>query len=96
MKEFKDISTRLKSAKKKFSKSYDKKPQASGSSLLGVAFKMSTELVAAVLIGAFIGFILDSWFDTKPILIIIFFLMGVAAGITNVFRSAKNMQRREE
>ena len=57
---------------------------------------MSTELVAAVLIGTFIGFILDSWFDTKPILIIIFFLMGVAAGITNVFRSAKNMQQHKE
>ena len=96
MKELKDISTRLKSAKKKFSKGYDKKPQTSGSSLLGVAFKMSTELVAAVLIGTFIGFILDSWFDTKPILIIIFFLMGVAAGITNVFRSAKNMQQHKE
>ena len=96
MKELKDISTRLKSAKKKFSKSYDKKHQTSGSSLLGVAFKMSTELVAAVLIGTFIGFILDSWFDTKPILIIIFFLIGVAAGITNVFRSAKNMQRHKE
>ncbi len=96
MKELKDISTRLKSAKIKFSKSSDKKPQTSGSSLLGVAFKMSTELVAAVLIGTFIGFILDSWFDTKPILIIIFFLIGVAAGITNVFRSAKNMQRHKE
>ena len=57
---------------------------------------MSTELVAAVLIGTFIGFILDSWFDTKPILIIIFFLIGVVAGITNVFRSAKNMQKHEE
>ena len=50
MKELKDISTRLKSAKKKFSKVYDKKPQTSGSSLLGAAFKMSTELVAAVLL----------------------------------------------
>ena len=96
MKELKDISTRLKSAKKKFSQFHDKKPQPSGSSLLGAAFKMSTELVAAVLIGTFIGFILDSWFDTKPILIIIFFLMGVVAGITNVFRSAKNMQKHKE
>ena len=96
MKELKDISTRLKSAKKKFSKVYNNKPEPSGSSLLGVAFKMSTELVAAVLIGTFIGFILDSWFDTKPILIIIFFLIGVAAGITNVFRSAKNMQKHKE
>ena len=94
MKELKDISTRLKSAKKKFSKVYDKKPEPSGSSLLGVAFKMSTELVAAVLIGTFIGFILDSWFDTKPILILIFFLFGAIAGIVNVIKAAKRMQKK--
>ena len=96
MKELKDISTRLKSAKKKFSKVYDKKPKPSGSSLLGVAFKMSTELVAAVLIGTFIGFILDSWFDTKPILILIFFLFGAIAGIVNVIKAAKRMQKNRD
>ena len=94
MKELKDISTRLKSAKKKFSKVYDKKPQPSDSSLLGAAFKKSTELVAAVLIGTFIGFILDSWFDTKPILILIFFLFGAVAGIVNVIKAAKRMQKK--
>ena len=94
MKELKDISTRLKSAKKSFYKSYGKKNDISRPSLLGVAFKMSTELVAAVFIGTFIGFILDGWFDTKPLLIIVFFLIGVVAGIANVFRSAKKMQKR--
>ena len=61
-------------------------------SLLGVAFKMSTELVAAVLVGSIIGFIFDSWFGTKPWLILIFFFVGVVAGIMNVIKSAKNMQ----
>ena len=55
--------------------------------------KISTELVAAVAVGATIGFLLDSWFDTKPLLTICFFIMGVAAGILNVFRSAKRMQK---
>ena len=53
---------------------------------------MSTELVAAVLVGTIIGFILDNWFDTKPWLIIIFFFVGVVAGILNVIRSAKKLQ----
>ena len=53
--------------------------------------KISTELVAAVVVGSTIGFLLDNWFDTKPLLIICFFFMGVAAGILNVFRSAKKM-----
>ena len=39
------------------------------------ALKLGTELVAAVVVGTIIGFILDNWFGTKPILIIIFFLL---------------------
>ena len=62
---------------------------------LGNAFKLGTELVAAVVVGTIIGFILDSWFGTKPILIIVFFLFGAAAGIVNVFKAAKRMQREE-
>ena len=60
----------------------------------GEAFKMSTELVAAVVVGTIIGFILDEWFGTKPWLILIFFFVGVIAGIMNVVKSAKKMQEK--
>ena len=63
------------------------------SSTLGTAFKMSTELVAHVAVGTIIGFILDKTFGTKPWLILIFFFVGVAAGIINVVKSAKKMQK---
>ena len=63
------------------------------SSSLGTAFKMSTELVAHVAVGTIIGFILDKTFGTKPWLILIFFFVGVIAGIVNVFKSAKKMQK---
>ena len=62
-------------------------------STIGTAFKLSTELVSAVAVGTIIGFILDKTFGTKPWLILIFFFVGVVAGITNVIRSAKNMQK---
>ena len=84
--------TRLEIAKSKLLKKNlykDNKPPSS----IGTAFKMSTELVAAVAVGTIIGFILDKTFGTKPWLILIFFFVGVVAGITNVFRSAKNMQK---
>jgi len=84
--------TRLEIAKKKASKRSLKGSQKSSSNI-GVAFKLSTELVAAVTVGTIIGFILDDWFGTKPWLIIIFFFVGVTAGIMNVFKSAKNMQK---
>ena len=57
------------------------------------ALKLSTEMVAAVFVGSIIGFILDNWFDSKPWLTIIFFFVGAAAGILNVIRSAKLMQK---
>ena len=84
--------TRLEIAKKKLSDKnlYDKKGKASP---IGSAFKLSTELVAAVAVGTIIGFIFDKTFGTKPWFILIFFFVGVVAGITNVIRSAKNMQK---
>ena len=92
MKKSNNLTTRLKSAKDKMDRkslNNDNNQPAS----LGMALKLSTEMVAAVLVGTIIGFILDSWFDSKPWLIIIFFIVGVAAGITNVFRTAKLMQK---
>ena len=84
--------TRLEIAKTKISKRnlYKDKDQPSS---IGTAFKLSTELVSAVVVGTIIGFILDKTFGTKPWLILIFFFVGVVAGIINVFRSAKNMQK---
>ena len=87
-----DLKTRLKIAKSRF-KSKNQTTKNNEKSSFGKAFQLSTELVSAVLVATIIGFILDNWFDTKPWLIIIFFFIGVAAGIMNVIRSAKNMQK---
>jgi len=92
MKNLKDISTRLEIAKKKIKKNQIKNDGSNVTSI-GAAFKISTELVAAVIVGATLGFILDNWFDTKPMLTICFFIMGVISGILNVIKSAKKMQK---
>ena len=62
---------------------------------MGSAFRLGTELVAAAVVGTIIGFILDNWFGTKPWLIIIFFFLGAIAGMLNVIKTAKNMQKRD-
>ena len=86
--------TRLEIAKNRILKR-SKSTKQSSSSKLGIAFKMSTEMVAAVVVGTIIGFILDNWFGTKPWLILIFFFVGVISGILNVIKSAKNMQKKD-
>ena len=89
-----EFKTRLKIAKSKIKKQVQSDSEKKGS-FIGSAFKLGTELVAAVAVGTIIGFILDSWFDTKPWLIIIFFFLGTAAGILNVIRTANRMQKEE-
>ena len=89
-----DFKTRLKIAKSKIRKQVQSDSEKRGS-FMGSAFKLGTELVAAVAVGTIIGFILDSWFDTKPWLIIIFFFLGAASGMLNVIRTANRMQKEE-
>ena len=86
-----DFKTRIKIAKKEVDQKSNNNDNKKGL-FMGSAFRLGTELVAAVLVGTIIGFILDSWFDTKPWLIIAFFFIGVIAGMLNVIRVAKNMQ----
>ena len=90
--EDRDFKTRLKIAKKDLQKTSLDENNKRGL-FMGSAFRLGTELVAAVVVGTIIGFILDNWFDTKPWLIIIFFFLGAAAGILNVIRAANQMQK---
>ena len=95
MKKLKDISTRLEIAKKntKEIQNNNNNKKSLNAASLGKALKIGTELVASVFVGSTIGFLLDNWFGTKPMLTICFFFMGVAAGILNVFKSAKKMHK---
>ena len=94
MDDYKEFKTRLKIAKSKVYKNLDIEDKKRGS-FMGFAFKLGTELVAAVTVGTIIGFILDTWFGTKPWLIIIFFFLGAAAGMLNVIRTANRMQKED-
>ena len=94
MKKPNDFKTRLKIAKSKIKKNVISDNEKRGL-FMGNAFKLGTELVAAVAVGTIIGFILDTWFDTKPWLMIIFFFLGAAAGLLNVIRTANRMQKED-
>ena len=89
-----DFKTRLKIAKSKIKKQVQSDNEKRGS-FMGSAFKLGTELVAAVAGGTIFGFIFDSWFGTKPWLIIIFFFLVPAACILNVIRIATRMQKED-
>ena len=55
---------------------------------LGLAFRVSVEIVSAVAIGVGAGWLLDGWLGTTPWLMVVFIVLGFAAGILNVYRLA--------
>jgi ATP synthase protein I len=62
-------------------------------SKLGVAFRLVTELMAGVIVGGALGWGLDRILGTAPFLLIVMFMVGIAAGIFNVVRTAQQMNR---
>ena len=58
---------------------------------MGLGFRIAVELVAAIAVGSLIGYALDRWLGTRPWLMVVFFFMGGAAGVMNVYRAAKGL-----
>jgi ATP synthase protein I len=65
---------------------------AARSRAMGIAFRIATDMVAGVAVGGFLGWVLDRWLGTAPILLIVFLLLGIAAGLRNSVRAARQLQ----
>ena len=75
---------------KKLNKSAPKK-QSNAS----FGFKISTELVSALVVGVGIGLIVDKYLGTKPFGLIIFFIFGAFAGILNIYRVMRRIEKQQ-
>ena len=82
------LEQRVKAAKQKHAKPVN--DDKSGS-LLGMAWRLSTELLVSVLVGAGLGYGLDKLFGTKPWILLIGLGFGFAAGIKSVMATAEKM-----
>jgi len=83
------LEERVKTAQVKRGK-YQPKNEEDGS-LLGMAWRLSTELVVAVLVGSALGYGLDRLFGTAPWIMVVGIGFGFATGIRNTFRTAGKM-----
>lgn len=63
---------------------------------IGIAFRLSVEMVAGLVAGGIIGWLLDRLFGTAPLLMIVFFFLGAGAGIRSAIRAAREMQEEAE
>ena len=89
----KDLDARLKKARGERAdvSGPDKGGIAGGGSGLGLALRIGIELIAALVVGAGIGYFLDQWLGTMPWLMVVFFVLGAVAGIMNVFRTMSGL-----
>ena len=50
--------------------------------------RIATEMVAGIAVGGFLGWLLDSWLGTSPLMMIVLFFLGAGAGMMNIWRMA--------
>ena len=68
-------------------------PKQKKQSGAGFGFKISTEIIAALVVGVGIGLIVDKYLGTKPFGLIIFFIFGAIAGFLNVYRVMRRIEK---
>jgi ATP synthase protein I len=85
--DFKDFDERLRRLREDARLPQDEQPdERAKPSIGGAGVQVGVELVAGVIGGALIGYWLDRWFDTWPVLFLVFFFLGAAAGMLNAYR----------
>ena len=69
--------------------------QSAGGDISGMSrgLRLGTEFMAAILVGAVAGYLLDRWLNTSPWIMLVLLLVGFAAGVLNVTRAAAEMNR---
>lgn len=90
------LSARFKRLGERLGRVHADRPSESGTgqrptadpSAIARGFRLSTEFVAGVVVGAAIGWLLDRWLGISPWGMIVFLLLGFAAGVLNVVRAA--------
>lgn len=81
-----DLDAKLREAQARQSERLGRADKASSDSGLSLALRIGVELVAALIVSVGIGLLLDHWLGTRPWMLLLFFVLGSAAGILNVFR----------
>ena len=90
-----DLAARIKRAQAEDSLRGDAEVASATRDMTGLSrgLRLGSEFIAAILVGAGIGYLLDLWLKTSPWLMLVMLLVGFAAGVLNVVRSAAEMNR---
>lgn len=85
-----DLEKRLQDARQEYNEEYNPSPSEEGKNM-SVGARAGIELVGALLGGTLLGWMLDKWFGTAPILLLVFMLLGVVVGFYNIYKITNNI-----
>ena len=91
--DLRSLDAQLKAARERNPSPESRSEGAGDRSGMAVGLRLSAEILAGLLVGLGIGWALDRWLGTAPWLLLVFMLLGLAAGIMNVVRSGNRMDR---
>ncbi len=94
--DLKKLDERIKTFKKQSAKQKSVANESDFSRFSRIGFRVGTEMLSGVLAGGAIGYFLDDWLETKPLMLIVFLFLGGAAGFLNVYRFAKSEEKQRE
>ena len=88
MNDLKNLSARLEKLKKKKA-NHKEKIEKKASINYSIAVNISIELITGIALGVFFGLVIDNYLQTKPLMLIIFFLLGTLVGFYNMYKTLK-------
>lgn len=91
-----DLDRRLREARETVLGPPEPEAPSRTSNAFGSAMRLGVEFVSGFVVGGLIGWALDRWFGTRPWLMVVFFLLGAAAGTMNLIRAARRLQAEAE
>ncbi len=94
--DIKELEQRINKLKAKEASLRAQKKESEFSYASKAGFRVGTELLSGVLVGAALGYFLDMLFGTKPWLMVLFLFFGGAAGVLNVYRFVKSEDARKK
>lgn len=86
-----ELDERLTAVRKRYAAARAPRRAALSSQGMGAGFRIAVEILAALVVGSVMGFLLDDWLGTRPWLMIVFFFVGSGAALRNVVRTAKQL-----
>ena len=86
-----DLKARLMAARARDRRSNGKVRDRPADGGVGIAVRVGVELTGTLAVGVGIGWALDRWLGTGPWFMVVFFFLGSAAGVLNVYRAVKNI-----